>query len=92
MKNTTIKAVGYYSLKYDPTSTEFILALSDYREMIDKSATELDMLINVVHQLRIGGAYRMLEGVGYVKYQGKIMGQPYSGIEAIDVDPDYEYE
>lgn len=93
MKEVTVEATGNFELKYDPQSPEFQQALSDYREIVDRTGTEDDMILNCVHQLRLGGAERMLEGIGWVKYRGKEMGTPYSGIEVVgDDDPSFEYE
>lgn len=92
MKHVTIKAEGEFNLSYNPESKEFKDAYADYLDVIDKGADVESFLKNVCSQLMRGGANRMIEGVGYVKCNGRIMGQPYSGIEVESDDPDFDFE
>ena len=92
MAKATITATGSYKFTYDPNSKEFKEALKDYQDCIERGGSIQSMLMHVVHNVRQFGADRMVEGVGYLKVKGVIKGDPYSGIELEDGDPDYDYE
>lgn len=87
-----VEATAEYRLSYDPYSEELLETLKGFKEVIDPEAGVLDMMLHIVHSLR---AYRspreMIEGVGYLMYQGKYHGEPHSGISVSDPDPDYHY-
>lgn len=69
-----------FRIEYDPNSDLFKQTLKDYNEVIDKRATEKDMLNQIVWQVNKFGAERMIEGVGFIAVDGLPQGDPYSGI------------
>lgn len=77
-----------YNFTYDPESDRFKEALAGYIEAIDRTANEQRMMVQVAWHIRKFGSSAMIEGVGYVSVNGIIKGQPYSGIDLKDEDPE----
>jgi hypothetical protein len=81
MAKTTIEITGQIELTYDENSPEFKEALEGYQEVIEKGANKESMLKHVAFYVTRFGTDGMVEGVGYVGYNGrKPTEQPYSGI------------
>jgi len=81
MKKTTIDITGQIELSYDENSSEFQESLESYKEAIDESADKDSMLKHVAFYVTRFGTDAMVEGVGYVGYNGrKPVAGPYSGI------------
>lgn len=79
-------------LTYDPRSEEFLRTLSDFRESIFKKATVSDVLDQVAFYVLKFGSDRMIEGIGYISVNGKIQGQPFSGIDLESDDFQFDFE
>jgi len=94
IKKVEVTLTGTYVFTYNPESSLFQQTLEDYKESMDSTATEEDLLKNVAHQLRLrGDASSMLEGIGYIAKKGiTISSGPMSGITVIDDDPMYDCE
>lgn len=91
MANTIFRVTQHFTVKYDPASKEFQDTLKDYKESIDKKATEKSMLKQVVWHIAEYGGDRMIEGVGYIKMgDKKPLGKPYSGIEISEGEKEVE--
>lgn len=93
-KVVLVTATTYFKFEYDPNSPEFIQALADYRDTINKGATEEELLIGAATSLRKRKAADAIhEGIGRMKLVDDTeVPSEYSGIEVEDDDPDYEYE
>ena len=77
----TIEITGQIELTYDENSPEFKEALEGYQEVIDKGGDKESMLKHVAFYVTRFGTDGMVEGVGYVGYNGrKPTEEPYSGI------------
>ena len=77
----TIEITGQIELTYDENSPEFKEALEGYQEVIEKGASKESMLKHVAFYVTRFGTDGMVEGVGYVGYNGKKpTEEPYSGI------------
>lgn len=93
MSKTTIELNGYIELTYDENSKEFKEALNAYREVCDKSGTKEDMLKHVAFHVTRFGHECMVEGVGYVGYNGrKPTETPNSGIMVGEDYDEFEFE
>lgn len=92
-KKVSVKAEVVFEVEYDPESKLFKQTLSEYRETANSDAEEDDLIINVVHQCILRqGTSSMFESIGYVRDNGKITGDPDSGISITNDDPLYDYE
>lgn len=81
MAKTTIDVTGQIELTYNEKSKEFKEALESYRDCMERNATAKSMLQHVAFYVTRFGIDGMVEGVGYVGYNGrKPKGEPYSGI------------
>lgn len=88
MKHVRVRVVKEFDLMYDPESQLFKETLSDYKDCINRKATEKDMILDVANQLTLrGGANSMLEGIGYVRVVNQKTPSAYSGIDVADDDP-----
>ena len=77
----TIEITGQIELIYDENSPEFKEALEGYQEVIEKRGNKGSMLKHVSFYVTRFGTDVMVEGVGYVGYNGrKPTEEPYSGI------------
>lgn len=87
----TYEITGRIVLEYDDSSNEFKEALASYLEVIEPAGSVESMLAHVAFHVVRFGSDRMVEGVGYIGYNGlKPKDEPYSGIM---VGPDcYEFE
>lgn len=93
MEKKTVRIAYEIELSYDPNSPEFKEAYESYTEVCDKRASIDDMLNNVAVNVLRRGAREMVEGVGYVKVDGReVEGQPFSGIIVENDDPYAEVE
>jgi len=81
MAKRIIEVNGQIEIWYDKNSPEFKDALESYQEAIDKTADEIDMIKQVAYHVNKYGTDMMVEGVGYIGYNGRIPKEkPYSGI------------
>lgn len=81
MNKIIIEINGQVELSYDENSAEFKNALDGFREVITENGTKEDMLKHVAFYTNKFGTDGMVEGVGYVGYNGrKPNEEPYSGI------------
>lgn len=69
---TTINLSGQLTLTYNNKSKEFKEALEGYRECMYKSGNADDMLKHVAFYVTRFGTDGMVEGVGYVGYNGRL--------------------
>lgn len=93
MTKIEIELTGLVELMYDENSIEFNGALENYREVIDKNGTAEDMLKYVAFSVTRFGHERMVEGVGYVGYNGrKPAGEPKSGIMVGEDYDEFDFE
>lgn len=92
---TVIDFTGQVELTYDEKSPEFKEALAAYAEVIEKGAKKESMLKHVAFYVTRFGTDGMVEGVGYVGYNGKKPGdrsEPYSGIMVSSGYDDFDFE
>lgn len=80
IKTKTIEVKAYVELTYDDASPEIKEVLGAYRECISSEATLDDILRSVAIQVARYGTSRMIEGVGYVSFNGSRERPPFSGI------------
>lgn len=93
MSKVKIEVTGEIELTYDEKSKEFNEALEDYRECMYKKATKEDMLKHVAFYVTRFGTDGMVEGVGYVGYNGrKPTEEPYSGIMVSEDFDEFNFE
>jgi len=93
MTTATIDVTGSFELTYDENSPEFKEAFSDFKACIDKEGTIESMLKHVAHNIIRFGDDRMVEGVGYVGYNGRIPEKEnYSGIMIGSGYDDFDYD
>jgi len=77
----TIEITGQIELTYDENSPEFKEAIEGYQDVIEKEGDKESMLKHVAFYVTRFGTNGMVEGVGYVGYNGrKPTEEPYSGI------------
>ncbi|RXK57548.1 hypothetical protein ESA94_20330 [Lacibacter luteus] len=89
---TEFEITGYIELIYDENSTEFKEALEGYKKCIDKTGTKEDMLKHTAFYVTRFGTDGMVEGVGYVGYNGrKPTEEPYSGIMVSEDYDEFEF-
>jgi hypothetical protein len=80
MGKTTIEITGQIELSYDENSSDFKEALKGF-DCIIVNPTKEDMLKHVAFYVTRFGTDGMIEGVGYVGFNGrKPTEEPYSGI------------
>lgn len=81
-----------FEVNYDEGSPEFQEALEGYRECINSDADAKDMVKAAVWHIAKYGNNNMIEGIGYVKYNGLLFPRqlPYSGIEVTESYEDVE--
>ena len=86
MKETTVNFTGSLKFSYDENSPEFKQAYQDYKEVIDSGSTSTDdMIQHIAYNVGRMGVENMVEGVGYVKYNGKVEDEDmYCGVELLD--------
>lgn len=83
MKQIDVEVSATISMKYDPESEEFKAALESYRDAIEDSANEEDMLRQIAWYITTFDTENMIEGIGYVSVDGKKNGDPETGTEWI---------
>lgn len=76
MKQIDIEVSATISMKYDPESEEFKAALESYRDVIEDSASEEDMLRHIAWYAIAFGTEHLIEGVGYVSIDGEKRDDP----------------
>jgi len=93
MSKVKIEVTGEIELSYDEQSKEFKEALEGYRQCMDKKGTKEDMLKHVAFYVTRFGTDGMVEGVGYVGYNGrKPTEEPYSGIMVSEDFDEFNFE
>lgn len=93
MQKTKITVTGEIELSYDENSKEFIEAFEGYKECMSKRAKKEEMLQHVAFYITRFGIDSMVEGVGYVGYNGtKPSEDPYSGIMVSEDYDDFTFE
>ena len=93
MEKTTVQISGEIELSYDVNSKEFKDTLVAYKDIIDAGGTKEDMLKHVAFHVTRFGYESMVEGVGYVGYNGRIpKEEPYSGIMIKNGYNDFYFE
>ncbi len=91
-KTLKVSITGAFEFRFDPKSEEFMQSLESFKSLIDSSGDEEDMLKHVAYNLVQFGATTMVEGVGYVKVNGKLHDEPFCGIEINSGEPDFYYD
>lgn len=82
-----------FEVSFDAASDDFQEAFKSYREVIDSSADEEDFVKNAVYQAHRRGGDSLLEGIGYVKVNGRVEDEEmYCGIDLDTAAPDPEIE
>lgn len=89
-KKQYVEVKTTYKVTYDPDSPNFQNTLTDYRACIDGGADPEDIIKRACDHITWHGAESMIEGVGYVRYNGVLDGTPYSGIDIEDYDDEAE--
>lgn len=84
-------------LEYDPDGPEFLRALREYRESINRDAQEENMLKQIAWHVQKCGANSLIEGCGYVKteWEPHIPEEnegEWCGVTIVDDDPGAEIE
>jgi hypothetical protein len=93
MSKVKIEVTGEIELTYNEQSKEFKEALEGYRKCMDKTGTKEDMLKHVAFYVTRFGTDGMVEGVGYVGYNGrKPTEEPYSGIMVSEDFDEFNFE
>jgi hypothetical protein len=88
MKEVTVEISYTIELKYDENSPAFQKAFEAYKAAIDNEADVDDMIKQVAAQVQANGFRRMIEGVGYVRWNQLCTDETlYCGIEVIEDDP-----
>jgi hypothetical protein len=87
----TFEVTSFVELEYNENSTEFKESLASYKNVIYSKATARDMINNVVLNLVKNGHERIIEGVGYVKYNGECKDNSmFCGITLLnEIEPDF---
>jgi len=81
MTETIVELTGQVELAYEEDSKEFQEALAAYAHSIERGGSKESMLKHVAFYVTRFGTDGMVEGVGYVGYNGrKPTKEPYSGI------------
>lgn len=75
-------------VEYDPESPEFKEALESYKEVVDKDGDENTMLQHAVYNVVRSGTESMVEGVGYIKLEGR--DTPSEVFSGITISDDYD--
>ena len=76
-----IEITGQIELTYDENSNEFKESLEGYQQVIEKGGNKESMLKHVSFYVTRFGTDGMVEGIGYVGFNGrKPTEEPYSGI------------
>ena len=93
MSKINFEVSGNIVMEYDENSPEFKEAFEGYTSCIERNGTIRSMLKHVAFYVTRFGTDGLVEGVGYVGYNGhKPTREPYSGI-MIDEDFDeYSFE
>jgi len=86
MKTTTVNFTGQLIFQYDENSPEFKQAFIDFKQTIDSGATSTDdMMSHIAYNVARQGVEHLVEGVGYVKYNGRVEDEEmYCGVELLD--------
>jgi len=93
MAKMTIDITGQIELTYDENSPEFKEALEGYQEVIERDGDKESMLKHVAFYVTRFGTDGMVEGVGYVGYNGrKPTEEPYSGIMVGEDFDEFDFE
>jgi hypothetical protein len=93
MKTVKIELSGIIELTYDEDSPEFKESLEAYKDVMEKDGTKESMLKHVAFYITRFGIHGMVEGVGYVGYNGKkSTNKPYSGIIVGNNYDDFDFE
>jgi len=91
MQQTRSIALEYFiTVTYDEKSEQFQKALEGFREVVNSGADAEDMLKNIAVSLIRRRDYKnMIEGVGYVKHNGRCEDETlWCGVEVDTDDPD----
>lgn len=92
MVTKKIRLENEFELTYDEGSAEFKEALEGYRDGMHEDATAEDVLLHVAFYVVRFGIDAMVEGVGYVGYNGrKPTEKPDSGIMVSEDYDDFQY-
>jgi len=84
----TVELTYIFEVEFDSASDDFQEAFKSYREVINSNADEDEFVKNVVYQAHRRGGDSLLEGVGYVKVNGRVEDEEmYCGIDLDDDDP-----
>ena len=88
-----IEITGQIELTYNENSSEFKEALEGYQELIEKEGDKESMLKHVAFNVTKFGTNEMIEGVGYVGYNGrKPTEEPYSGIMVGEYYDEFDFD
>jgi len=92
-KTVKFTSTGEVELTYDENSREFKEAFEAYKDMIDINANIESMLNHVAFHVTRYGTDSMVEGVGYVGYNGKIPDKElYSGIMVSEDYDEFDFQ
>lgn len=84
----TVELTYTFEVEFDSASDDFQEAYKSYREVINSNANEDEFVKNVVYQVHRRGGDSLLEGVGYVKVNGRVEDEEmYCGIDLDDDSP-----
>lgn len=87
-KKAIIEVQGQVELTFDDESKEFKEALESFKDVIASDGSKEVMLRHIAFYVTRFGVDQMVEGVGYVGFNGrKPTEEPFSGIM---VDEDYD--
>lgn len=91
MQSKTVKLESSIKLTYDENSEPFQNALDDFRAVVKDGADADDMLKQIALVLAQSRDHlRMIEGVGYVRYNGFCKNENlYCGVDVDTDDPDW---
>lgn len=93
MQKTTLEITGEIELSYDENSKEFKEALEGYRHSMEKNGSKESMLKHVAFHVNRFGTDTMVEGVGYVGYNGrKAEYEPDSGIMVSEDFDEFDFK
>jgi len=93
MEKIKIGLTGEVELTFDENSAEFKEALEGYKDCIERNGNKESMLKHVAFYVTRFGIDGMVEGVGYVGYNGrKPTEEPYSGIMVGEDFDEFDFE
>lgn len=93
MQKVKITISGEIQFTFDENSKEFKEALEGYRECIERRGAKESMLKHTAFYINQFGHNGIIEGVGYVGYNGsKPKEEPYSGIMVSAGYNEFDYD